>query len=199
MRMLDAAARSGLRVTGSVIVGLVPLLAFTFISIGHSMTRLRIGILVGSLALIGLALARLSRGMLFWASAVFFGYALVSVAWLRYDWAIRDLGVFPGAIFFAAAMITMIMNRPFVDDYAGSGVSAQQRQTRNYLGHCFALTSFWAAVFAILSVLALVKMSHPAMAAATYLMVQFAIIIGALIYQVVYVTYIRRQGPDRAS
>jgi hypothetical protein len=192
VRVLDGAARSSLKVTASVVVGLIPLLAFSFISIGHSMTRLRIGIVAGSVLLIVLVLARLSRGMLAWASAVFFGYALVTVVWLANVWAIRHLGLFPGAIFFVASMVTMIMNRPFVDTYARDGVSPEQRRTSGYLGHCFSLTSFWAAVFAVLTLLDAVKLTHPAINAGIYLTAQFGLIVLALAYQVVYVTRIRR-------
>jgi len=128
-----------------------------------------------------------------WASAVFFAYALIAVMGLGNMWAIRYLGVFPGAIFFAATMITMIMNRPFVDEYARRGVSAAQQRTRAYIGHCFSLTSFWAAVFAALVVLDLVKTTHQGIGTVPYLTTQFGLILVALAYQVAYVTHIRRQ------
>lgn len=199
MTILDNAARSSLKVTLSVIEGLIPLFAFTFISIGHSMTRLLIAIYVGTVLLIVLALAKISRGMLLWASAVFFAYALIFVAWLRNPWAIRHLGVFPGGIFFAATMLTMILNRPFVDEYARASVSAAQRRTSAYMGHCFALTSFWAAVFAVLALLGVVKMAQPGMSMGVYLTTQFGILVLALAYQVAYVTHIRRQSPAQAG
>lgn len=199
MRILDNAVRSSLRVTWSVIEGLIPLFAFSFISIGHSLTRLQIGIYVGTALLIILALTKISHGMLLWASAIFFAFAVISVAWLKNAWVIRHLGVFPTAIFFAATMLTMIMNRPFVDEYARRGASPEQRRTSTYMGRCFALTSFWAAVFAVLALLAVVNTSHPSLGTVAYQATQFGIIVVALAYQVAYVIHIRRESPAPAS
>jgi hypothetical protein len=193
VRILDDAARSSLKVTGGVLGAFIPLFAFLFISIGHSLTRLEIGLYVGAVLLIILALARILHGMFLWASAAFFAFALITVAWLRNAWVIRHLGVFPGTIFLAATMLTMIMNRPFVDEYARGGVSPAQRGTSSYTGHCFALTSFWAVVFAVLALLNVVKTSHPGLGSLAYLAVQLGIIVVALVYQVVYVTHIRRE------
>ena len=171
----------------------MPLLLFWFISFGHSLTRLQIGIYVGIAALAGMAVARLSRGVILWAMAVFFAFALVSCALLENRWSILHIGVFPGAILFAGAMLSMIAGHPFVQDYARDGVPAAQQESASFVRACFVLTSFWSAVFLVLALLNAVKISHPGPGGLVYLLIQLAVLVSALAFQAAYATHARRR------
>ena len=49
----------------------------------------------------------------------------MAVFGLQNLWIIEHLGVFPSSIFFVAIMISMILDRPFIQEYAREGLTPE--------------------------------------------------------------------------
>ncbi|MHA7662301.1 hypothetical protein [Mycolicibacterium sp. HS_4_1] len=176
-----------------IVGSLAPLFAFWFISMGHSLVRLQIGVYTGIALLIVMAWARLTRGMMLWATGTFFTVALVLAVWLKNAWVIRHLGVFPSAILFVAVMLSMIMDRPFVENYARESATPEERETVSFIRTCFVLTSFWAAMLLIMALLSVVQLAHPGSGQLMYLIAQLAVLALALAYQASYIVHVKRK------
>ena len=190
---IDDVTRSSLKQTLKIVVSLAPLFAFWFIALGHSLVRLQVGIYVGIALLIVMALARLTRGTMLWATAIFFVVALVFAAWLKNMWVIRHLGIFPSGILFVAVMLSMILDRPFVEAYARDDVPAQGRESVSFVRTCFVLTSFWAATLLVMTLLGVVQIAYPGPGQLIYLIAQLAVLAVALAYQTAYIVHVKHK------
>lgn len=80
----------------SFILGFLPWLLFLLIS-GHSLLHLKIAIIVAFIAAIAMGIARVSRGIIFWAGIAFFSFDVVAVIFLNNMWAVYHMGVFNGS------------------------------------------------------------------------------------------------------
>ena len=196
---IDDVTLSSLKQTIKIVVSLAPLFAFWFISMGHSMVRLQIGVYTGIALLIVMALAGLTRGTMLWATAAFFAVALVFAVWLQNVWVIRHLGVLPSGILFVAVMLSMILDRPFVEAYARDGVPPQERESAAFARTCFALTSFWAATLLVMALLGVVQVVHPGPGQLTYLVIQLAVLALALAYQTAYIVHVKHRRSATAK
>src|SRR5487761_25642 len=171
-----------------ILVSLIPLFAFWFIALGNSLIGLQIGILVGIGLTVVMAWVRLTRGTLLWATAAFFAVALVFVVGLNNVWMIEHLGVFPTSFLFVAVMLSMILDRPFIAEYAREEVSLEQQATTSFVRTCF-----WAAILLFMVLLSVVQLSYPAPGKLYYLFAQLGILLAALAYQANYIVHVRRQ------
>ena len=198
---MDAVVRASLKQTGGVFLSIVPLFAFWFIAMGNSLTLLAIGLFVGTALTVILAILRLARGTLLWATAIFFGFALVAVFGLQNLWIIEHLGVFPSSIFFVAIMISMILDRPFIQEHAREGLTPEQQASASFARSCFVLSSFWAAVLLIMALVSVAELFYPGPGQLTYVFLQLGIVGAALGSQANYVVHIKRRriAEERAA
>ena len=196
---IDDVTRSSLKQTLKIVVSLAPLFAFWFIALGHSLVRLQIGLYTGIGLLIVMALARLTRGTMLWATATFFAIALVFAAWMKNVWVIRHLGIFPSGILFVAVMLSMILDRPFVEAYARDGAPALERESVSFVRTCFVLTSFWAATLLVMALLGVVQIAYPGPGQLMYLIVQLAVLALALAYQTGYIVHVKHKRSATAK
>ncbi len=190
---IDDITLSSLKQTIKIVVSLAPLFAFWFIAMGHSLVRLQIGVYTGIALLIVMALARLTRGTMLWATGTFFVIALVLAVWLKNVWVIRHLGIFPSGILFVSVMLSMILDRPFIEDYAREDAPPEERETVSFMRTCFVLTSFWAAMLLIMALLSVVQMAYPGPGQLMYLIVQLAVLALALTYQAAYIVHVKHK------
>ncbi|MCZ2525876.1 hypothetical protein [Streptomyces sp. HB2AG] len=189
---IDDITRSSLRQTGRILVSFLPLFVFLAIAWGHSLLRLRIGLYAGAALLLVMALGRLSRGAMMWAMAAFFTVAIVFGLWLENVWVVRHMGVLPGAALLTAAMVSMVLGRPFVQDYARADVPAEQQETAGFVRSCYVLSSFWASVFLLMVVNAVAAFSS-GLGRLFHLAVQLALLAVATAYTAAYTARARRR------
>ena len=146
-----------------------------------------------------MAFARLTRGTMLWATATFFIIALVFAAWLKNAWVIRHLGILPSGILFVAVMLSMILDRPFVEAYARDDAPAQERESVSFVRTCFVLTSFWAATLLVMAMLGVVQMAYPGPGQLMYLFIQLAVLALALAYQAAYIVHVKHKRSATAK
>lgn len=190
---MDEITKSSLKQTGRILVSVSPLVALWLIAWGHSLLRLQIGIYAGTALLISIIVARYAHGAILWAMILFFVLALILGAWLKNLWFIRHLGVFPGGMLFTAAMLSMILDRPFVEQYARERTAASAWESVHFVRACFVLTSFWSAVFLLLALLNVAAMSYPAPGELFYLVTQLAVLLVGLVHTTAYTVHARRK------
>ena len=190
---MDEIVRATLRQAAGILLSLTPLFAFWFLTLGGSLLWLELGLVVGTALTIILGLLRLTEGTLLWATVAFFGVGLVAVFALKNLWIIERLGVFPPALFFTAIMISMILNRPFIEEYARRGLTAEQRASVSFVRTCFVLSSFWAAILLIMTLVSVTELSFPGPGHLAYVFIQLTNVGAALAIQAGYVVRVRRR------
>lgn len=193
MKSVDDAAWSALKQTGKIFISFLPLFAFWFIALGHSLTRLQIGLYTGIALLVVMVLMKLTRGMILGAIIIFFGVALVFGVWMKNSWTIQHLGVLSGGILFVIAMLSMILGRPFVQDYAREGMTSEQQESIQFVRTCFMMTSFWASIFLIMALLNILKLYFPTHGELFYLIAQLGILMIGLVYTAVFTIHVKRR------
>lgn len=132
---------------------------------------------------------RLSQGMIMWGMAIYFAIVLIFALWLKNVFVIQYLGVLPGAILFIVAMLSMIVGRPFVQDYAREGIAQEQQESVQFVRSCFKMTSFWASIFLLSALINRVKMNDPNPDEFVYFGVQLGILLIAMGYTTVYMIW----------
>jgi hypothetical protein len=189
---MDDAIKISLKETGKILLSFLPLFAFWFISMGHTLIRLQVGIYTGIAILIVLVITRLARGMLVMAMAIYFAVALVGVLF-KNIWIIHYLGVLPGAILFVISMLSLILGKPFVQDYAREGVPPEQQESVQFVRVCFIMTSFWAIIFLAMSLLNVIKLNYPDRGELFYTIAQLAILVLGMAYTTTYMVHVKRK------
>ena len=192
---IDDVTRSSLKQTLKIVVSLAPIFAFWFIALGHSLVRLQIGLYTGTVLLIVMAWARLTRGTMLWATGTFFAIALVFAAWMKNAWFIRHIGIFPSGILFVAVMLSMILDRPFVEADARTGSPVPESESVSFVRTCFVLTSFWAATLLVMTLLGAIQLAYPGPGQLRYLIVQLGVLALALTYQTAYIVHAKHKRP----
>lgn len=190
---MDSIARASVDQALKILLSLAPLFAFWFISLGGTWAFLETGLVVGLALLIALGLAHLTRGTMLWGTAFFFAVAFVLVLGLQVPWVIHYLGLFPTTILFLAVLLSMVLGRPFIDEYARDQVSAEVRESASYVRTCYILTSYWAAVLLVMASVSLFQLYHPLGGPLGSAFLQLGIIGVALVFQAGYVVRVRRR------
>lgn len=194
MQTIDDVTRNSLKQAGDILVSFLPIFAFGVIASGHSLMRFDIGIYIGTVLLIVMALMRrLTSGVILGASAGFFAVALILGVWLESIWFIRYVGAFPSGMLFVAAMLSMILGRPFVQEYARKGVPPEQQESANFVRVCFVMTSFWTALLLVMTLVAVVKISYPGPGKLFYVVVNLGVLVVGLAYTTAYTVHIKHR------
>jgi hypothetical protein len=130
-----------------LLVAFSPWIAFWIIAGGHSPLRLKIGIFVAAAMIAVMGITRLHRGVILWAGVAFFSFALVAVVWLMNVWVIHHLGILTSATLFVATFFSMLMGRPFTEDYARDHVPIELWNHPNFIRGCYTVTTAWGLIF----------------------------------------------------
>ncbi len=138
-----------------------PWIAFWIIAAGHSPLRLRLGICVAAAMVVVMGITRLHRGIILWAGVVFFSFALVSVVWLMNIWVIQHMGILTSGSLFLATFFSMLIGRPFTEDYARDTVPPELWDHPNFIRGCFIVTTAWGFVFLANTLIHVVKLYYP--------------------------------------
>jgi hypothetical protein len=140
-----------------LLLAFAPWLAFWFIA-GHTMLRLQIGIIVAAILVIIMSVTKINRGAILWAGCVFFAFALISVVLFKNMWVISHLGILASGTLFVAAQLSILIGRPFTEDYARDHVPKQLWDSASFIRACFTTTAVWSCIFLINSLLNVVKL-----------------------------------------
>lgn len=173
-----------------------PWIMFWIISSAGSMFWLKIGIVVAALMVLVMGVLRLHRGVILWAGAAFFAFALVSVVWLENMWVIRHMGLIAGAALLGSTLFTLLIGKPFTEDYAREHAPKEVWSTPAFKRACFISTGIWACVFSAnfgLNVVKLYVVEHNPW---VFRAIEFGIIFGGVLSSNAYAKHARSKRAE---
>lgn len=140
-----------------LLLAFAPWLSFLVIAQG-SLLRLKLGLVVALVLSVVMGVSRLHRGVILWTGLIFFTYATVAVALLNDVWTARHMGVLANGALALASWLTVALRKPFSLDYAREHTDPSLWNTRAFIRTNVVITSAWALVFTVNTVLAWGKM-----------------------------------------
>jgi hypothetical protein len=176
-----------------------PWIAFWIIAAGHTPLRLRIGICVAAAIIVVMGITRLHRGVILWAGVVFFSFAMVSVVWLMNIWVIHHLGILTSGILFLATFFSMLIGRPFTEDYARDHVPTELWDHPNFLRSCYTVTTAWGLIFLANTLVNVAKLYYPDFGEWSYTAVELGIIVSGIVFTTVYSERAKRKRAAAAG
>jgi hypothetical protein len=181
--------------TGKLILAFAPWLAFWFIS-GPSILRLYIALFVAAALVIVMAITKLHKGAILWAGYVFFSFALVTVVWLKNMWVIHHLGVLASGTLFLATQLSMLLGRPFTENYAREHVPKELWNSSSFIRSCIVTTSAWSFVFLANTVVNVVRLNYPNVTEWPFRASEYLFVAMGIIFTSVYSQHVRRNREE---
>jgi hypothetical protein len=122
--------------------------------------RVEVGLAVGLVLALVMAVLRVNRGMIMWVSLAFFGAAALAVVAAQSMWTVRHLGALANGSLAVAAWAGLVLGRPFTLDYARAQTDPSLWHAPLFLRVNRQLTAVWAATFTLNAVLSWVSASR---------------------------------------
>jgi hypothetical protein len=172
------------------------LLAFApwilFLLIAHgSLFRLKLGLILALVLGVLMGVARIHRGVILWATLLFFAYATVAVVALGDMWAVRRMGMLANGALALAAWVTIVIGKPFTLDYARVHTPRELWNEPLFVRSNLLISGVWASVFTLNTVLSWGKMVQFALPAVAYDGVQYVCLVAAAVFSVWYPDHVR--------
>ncbi len=175
-----------------LLLAFAPWFAFWFIA-GHSIFRLQFAIVVAAILVVVMAAARLHRGAILWAGYLFFAFALISVVWLKNMWAIRHMGILATGTLFVCAQLSILLGRPFTEDYARENLPRELWNSPSFIRGCFITTTAWSCVFLVNSLLNVAKLIHHETPEWYFTVSEYGVIVIGIVFTNIYSRMARRK------
>lgn len=168
-----------------LLLAFAPWLAFLFIA-GHTMLRLQIGVIVAAILVIIMSFTKLHRGAILWAGYVFFAFALIFVVLLKNMWVIHHLGILASGTLFISAQLSILIGRPFTEDYAREHVPKQLWDSASFIRACFTTTAVWSCIFLVNSLLNVVKIYNREITEWYISLSEYATILAGIVFTIAF-------------
>jgi hypothetical protein len=181
-----------------LLFGFAPWIAFLIIA-RDSLFRLKLGILVAAVLTVGMAVARLHRGVIMWVGLLFFAYACVAVVVLNDLWAVRYMGALANGALAVGSWAGIALRRPFTLEYAREHTDPSLWQHPVFLRTNYLLTTAWATAFTVSAALALQRSIQPALPGWAYETLSYSILLAAMLLTTWYPKYARRRREAQAA
>jgi len=181
-----------------LLLGFAPWIAFLVIA-RDSLFRLKAGILVAAVLTLGMAAARLHRGVIMWVGIAFFAYACVAVVVLNDLWAVRYMGVLANGALAVGSWAGIALGRPFTLEYAREHTDPSLWQHPVFLRTNYLLTIAWATAFTASAALAWQRSVEPALPGWAYETLSYAILLAAMLLTTWYPKHVKRRREAQAA
>jgi len=169
----------------NLVLAFSPWIAFLLIS-GHSMLRLQIGIIVAAVLVVIMAVTKLHRGAIPWGGYIFFAFALICVVWLKNVWVIHNLGILASGTLFLAAQLSILIGRPFTEDYAREQAPKEIWNSSSFIKGCYTTTAFWSYIFLVNTLLNAIKIYHSGANEVLMRILEYIVLFAGIIFTRVY-------------
>lgn len=141
-----------LKELGLLTLGFLPWMLFLFLS-GHTMTSLKIAIVISLVATFTLGFGDLKRGfILSWGTLIFFLLCLIMVDFLNNEWLAREMDLVSNVSLATIMWFTVLIGKPFALQYAQRGMPKERWNDAGFIRGCRFITIVWACLmtFAVL-------------------------------------------------
>lgn len=142
-----------------------------------------------------MGVTRLHRGVILWAGLIFFASATIAVALFNDLWTARHMGVVANFALAAGSWLTIALGKPFTLDYARQHTDPSLWNQAGFIRTNVVITSAWALVFTVNTVLAWGRMDGLVLPAWAYEVTSYVLLIGAVAFTIWYPGYRRRIRP----
>ncbi len=176
-----------------LVLSFAPWIAFMVIA-RDSLWRVKMGLIVGMALAVGLGVAKINRGVILWASLIFFACATVSVAVLENMWTLRYMAVLANGTLAAVTWWTLLIKKPFTLAYAREHADPALWQSPGFIHVNNVITAVWAASLSLNAVVALAKMHTIAAANPLYDALGYATLLAAALFTVWYPRHAHRNA-----
>lgn len=176
-----------------LLLSFAPWLAFMLIA-HDSLLRVKIGLVVAFVLSIVLGVAKVNRGLVLWATLIFFAFAAVSVVALNNLWTVRYMGVLANGTLAAVMWLSVLAGKPFTLEYAKEHADPSLWKSAAFLRVNNIIASVWGAALAFNTAMAFVKMrAQPATEIACDV-VSYATLLGAVAFTTWYPGFVHRKA-----
>jgi hypothetical protein len=176
-----------------------------FLLIAHdSLLRVKIGLVVAFVLSVVLGVAKVNRGLVLWASLIFFVFATVAVVVLNSLWTVRYMGVLANGTLAAVMWLSVLAGKPFTLEYAKEHVDPSLWKSAAFLRVNNIIASVWGASLTLNTAIAFVKLRTQPGLEITYDVISYATLLGAVAFTTWYPGLARRKetggrAVDRAT
>ena len=176
-----------------LLLSFAPWLAFLLIA-HDSLLRVKIGLVVAFVLSIVLGAAKVNRGLVLWASLIFFAFAIVSVVALNNLWTVRYMGVLANGTLAAVMWLSVLAGKPFTLEYAKEHVAPSLWKSAAFLRVNNIIASVWGASLTLNAALAFAKMRAQPGPEVAYDVVSYATLLGAVAFTTWYPGFVHRKA-----
>jgi carotenoid cleavage dioxygenase len=141
-----------LKELGQLMLGFLPWMLFLFIA-GHTMTSLKIAIIISFVTAVTLGFGDLKRGFILqWGTVIFFLICLILVNLLDNVWMATEMDLVSNTALASIMWFTVVIGKPFALQYAKRGLPKERWSDVNFIRGCMFITVVWACLmtFAVL-------------------------------------------------
>jgi len=175
-----------------LLLAFAPWLSFLIIA-RDSLFRLKLGLIVALVVSIVMGVARLHRGIILWAGLIFFTGATMAVVLLNDMWSSKYMGILANATLAVSSWMTIALKKPFSLDYAREHTDPSLWDNPLFIRTNVIITSAWAMVFTVNTVLAWGKTKHFVLPEWGYEIVTYTFLVGAAAFTTWYPNYARNR------
>lgn len=180
-----------------LVLSFAPWLAFLALA-RHSLLQVKIALVVAFALSIGTGVARLSRGVMLWASLAFFAGATVAVVVLNDMWTLKYMGVLANGMLAAVVWLTLLIKRPFTLEYSKEHTDPSLWNDPTFLRTNNIIAAVWGISLGFNTALALAKIASglalPNLPAIAYDAFSYASLVAAALFTVWYPRYVRQSA-----
>lgn len=174
-----------------LLLAFLPWLAFLVIAQGGLM-RLKIGLVVALVLSVVMGITRLHRGVILWAGLLFFSFSTVAVVAFDNMWTARHMGILANGMLAVSSWLTVVLRRPFTQEYARQHVDPSLWTAPLFVRTNMILTSVWALIFTVNTILAWGKMEHFVLSELVYEIISYTLLVGTVAFTNWYPKHVRR-------
>lgn len=175
-----------------LLLAFAPWLAFLILS-GPSMLRLEISLVAAGVITVLMAVFKLHRGAIVWAGFAFFGAALVMVLGFKNMWFIGHIGLLANGTLLFSTIISMLIGRPFTEEYAKAEVAPEVWETPGFVRSCYISTSLWMLVFLLNFLADIVKEDNPQISSWKFRVFNYAMLLSGVAATSLFTKFKRRR------
>ena len=132
-----------------ILIGFLPWIFFGILA-GHSLTALDTAIIVSLISVIAFNYKEIKKGfILSWGTLIFFVFAFITIVLMKNDWVIMHLGVLVNFMLVAIAAGSIIIGKPFTEQYAKEKVPETLWDNPAFKRKNLLITTVWSLLFTL--------------------------------------------------
>ena len=175
-----------------------PWISFLIIA-QDSLLRVKIGLVVALVMTIAMSLAGLQKGIIRWATVLFFVYATIAIVIFDHAWTLQYLGVLANGALAIPAWLTIVFREPFTMAYAKAQSDPAVWNQPAFIRSNYLITSVWAVTFTLCTVLAYLKMRELFLPEMDYVIVSYSLMLLACVFSTWYPARLKKKAAAFAA